>query len=177
MKKYIAGLITGLILTTTTFAFGTPNTIKLIVNNQEIHSDVPPQIINGRVMVPARFIAEPLGAKVDWDKERNAVMVIGSTRLPQSQQISNEDIDNWISIRQIHDQGLADVTLDSNNNIFYIRNGNVEIAFSSDISTVSEGQVVSISASGAGVSSISVLRYQGRAHLNIDQIRHIGILD
>ncbi|MHB8308452.1 MAG: stalk domain-containing protein, partial [Candidatus Desulforudaceae bacterium] len=53
MKKFLAGLIVGLILAATTLAYAAPATIKLIVNGQEIQPDVPPQMINGRVMVPA----------------------------------------------------------------------------------------------------------------------------
>ena len=36
----------------------------------------PPQIINGRVMVPARFVAEPLGAKVEWDERSRTVIIL-----------------------------------------------------------------------------------------------------
>lgn len=43
------------------------NPIKLIVNGVDItyKSDVPPQIINGRTLVPARALAESLGASVE----------------------------------------------------------------------------------------------------------------
>jgi len=51
------------------------NPIKLIVNGQEIKPDVPPQIINGRVMVPVRWVAEALGANVWWDEQNMAVVV------------------------------------------------------------------------------------------------------
>ena len=37
------------------------------VNGQGREMDVPAQIINGRTMVPLRFIAEALGAEVDWE--------------------------------------------------------------------------------------------------------------
>lgn len=43
------------------------NPIRLCVNGQEVHSSVPPQIINGRTVVPIRFVAEALGADVAWD--------------------------------------------------------------------------------------------------------------
>lgn len=75
MKKFLAGLVMGLILATATFAFAAPQAIKLIINGQEIHPDVPPQMIEGRVMVPARFVAEPLGATVEWDGSTNSVII------------------------------------------------------------------------------------------------------
>lgn len=78
MKRFSAGLLIGLlislILATTSLALA-GQSIKLIVNGKEIQCDVPPQMINGRVMVPARFVAEPLGAKVEWDNEKNAVVI------------------------------------------------------------------------------------------------------
>ena len=37
------------------------------VNGSNSTTDVPPAIINGRTMLPLRFVAENLGAKVDWD--------------------------------------------------------------------------------------------------------------
>lgn len=34
------------------------------VNGQSVSLDVPPQIINGRTLVPIRFVSENLGAEV-----------------------------------------------------------------------------------------------------------------
>lgn len=78
MKRFslglITGLIAGLILATTTFAFA-GDSIKLLVNGRQIYSDVPPQIISGRTMIPARALAESLGAQVDWDADTSTVVV------------------------------------------------------------------------------------------------------
>ncbi|HWQ75805.1 MAG TPA: copper amine oxidase N-terminal domain-containing protein [Syntrophomonas sp.] len=38
--------------------------------------DVPAKIINGRTMVPVRFIAETLGCEVSWDQTTKAVNII-----------------------------------------------------------------------------------------------------
>jgi len=62
--SFIVGLLIGLLLLASAAFAGNP--VKLFVNGQEIQPDVPPQIIDGRVMVPARFVAEPLGARVEW---------------------------------------------------------------------------------------------------------------
>ena len=40
--------------------------IRIFVNGSEIAPDVPPFIEDGRTMVPIRFIAEALGAYVNW---------------------------------------------------------------------------------------------------------------
>lgn len=81
MKRFSAGLLTGLLigllLAGTTMAFAN-SSIKLIINGKEIACDVAPQIINGRTMVPARYVAENLGASVGWDKNNNAVVINGA---------------------------------------------------------------------------------------------------
>ncbi|WP_197139725.1 stalk domain-containing protein [Lysinibacillus sphaericus] len=45
------------------------------INGQKIALDVAPQIINGRTLVPLRFISEALGAKVDWNNQTKTVSI------------------------------------------------------------------------------------------------------
>lgn len=83
MKKYFLGVLTGFIVCTmfvSTFAIAN-SPIKLIVNGKLVESDVPPQIINGRTMIPARPLAEALGADVRWDEENSAVVVTGGVQV------------------------------------------------------------------------------------------------
>ncbi len=49
--------------------------VKIFIDGKEIKPDVAPRSINGRIMVPARFIAEPLGADVTWDSVEKAVII------------------------------------------------------------------------------------------------------
>lgn len=51
------------------------DTVKLMVNGRLIPADVPPQIVQDRAMVPIRWVAEALGAKVDWDNEAHSVKI------------------------------------------------------------------------------------------------------
>jgi len=44
----------------------------------EVTLDVPAKIINGRTMVPVRFIAETLGCKVNWDASTKTVDIISA---------------------------------------------------------------------------------------------------
>lgn len=74
MKKFLAGLVVGLMLTTTTFAVAQSN-LKLIVNGVDITNEAQPIIIEGRTLVPARALAERLGAIVEWDGVNNVVVV------------------------------------------------------------------------------------------------------
>ncbi|MDI6813424.1 MAG: copper amine oxidase N-terminal domain-containing protein [Desulfitobacteriaceae bacterium] len=81
MKRFsfglLVGFLVGLVLASTSFALA-DQPIRLIVNGKEIQCDVPPQLINGRVLVPARFVAEPLGARVEWDEQGQAVVINSS---------------------------------------------------------------------------------------------------
>jgi SagB-type dehydrogenase family enzyme len=65
-------LLVVLAIASVTFA---DNPVKLIVNGQEINAEVPPQIINGRVMVPVRWIADAMGATVAWDENSRTVFI------------------------------------------------------------------------------------------------------
>ena len=40
-------------------------------------NDVAPKIVNDRTMLPARFVAENLGADVSWDGENQVVTITG----------------------------------------------------------------------------------------------------
>ena len=40
-------------------------------------NDVVPKIVNNRTMLPARFVAENLGAEVSWNEEKQLVTVNG----------------------------------------------------------------------------------------------------
>ncbi|GAB6181839.1 hypothetical protein JCM14036_31580 [Desulfotomaculum defluvii] len=50
-------------------------TPELIVNNQLVRTDVSPQIINGRVLVPLRVISESLGTYVDWEQSSQTITI------------------------------------------------------------------------------------------------------
>lgn len=47
-----------------------------LINEELQYLDVPPTLINGRTMVPTRFIAESLGADVSWDNATSTVNIL-----------------------------------------------------------------------------------------------------
>jgi len=51
------------------------NNKMAFVNSTGVTLDVAPQIIEDRTLVPVRFIAEALGADVQWDGEKNMVII------------------------------------------------------------------------------------------------------
>ena len=67
MKKKLIlflAVLTAALLNTAVFASGD---IKVNLNGNMLDFDVPPQIMNGRTMVPMRKIFESLGATVEWN--------------------------------------------------------------------------------------------------------------
>ena len=91
-------------------------TIRLYVAGKEIETEVPPQIINGRTMVPVRFVAEALGAEVGWDGKTYTVTI-------------NKATEKYGYKREIKKQGKVVVSLEpdelyivTSNNRAYERN-------------------------------------------------------
>lgn len=65
--------------------------ITVTVNGSKVAFDVPPQIINGRTMVPLRAIFEALGAQVEWDQATQGIhSVKGGTQV--SMQIGSAEM-------------------------------------------------------------------------------------
>ncbi len=60
----------------------TNNSSVALVDGKETLLDVPAQIIDGRFVVPVRFVAESFGIKVDWD-EWSKTVIINDTSVPE----------------------------------------------------------------------------------------------
>ena len=52
------------------------NDVKILLDGNEVQSDVAPFIQNDRTMVPARAIFEAMGAQVTWDAENKTVLMV-----------------------------------------------------------------------------------------------------
>jgi hypothetical protein len=64
------------------------NTIKLqigaysaTINDKPVSLDVPGVIVDGRTMVPLRFVSEAMGCKVDWLEETQTVLITDTSSL------------------------------------------------------------------------------------------------
>lgn len=86
-KKYIALLVLVAVSFLSVQAVGDAETaaaadVAIIIDGQNVPSDVSPTIISGRTMVPVRVIGEYLNASVVWDNStRTATITKGSTTL------------------------------------------------------------------------------------------------
>ncbi|MEW6183161.1 MAG: copper amine oxidase N-terminal domain-containing protein [Bacillota bacterium] len=58
------------------------NNTTAVVNGTPVKLDVPAKIVNGRTMVPVRFISESLGAQVDWDSATKIIAIRDATVQP-----------------------------------------------------------------------------------------------
>lgn len=59
-------------------------------NGQPVSLDVPAKIVDGRTLVPLRFVSEAMGCQVMWDDNTNTVTIAASLsqNQPESKQIS-----------------------------------------------------------------------------------------
>lgn len=66
-------------------------TIKIVVNGQQVTSDVAPQMINNRVMVPLSVVSNALGAHVSWDQKNQTVTI--KNNVSTQKDIWNQELD------------------------------------------------------------------------------------
>lgn len=69
----------------------TENINRIMVNGDSVEIDVAPQIINDRLMIPLRAVAESSQAQVDWDSETKTASIYYNYNVKQD---VDESIDN-----------------------------------------------------------------------------------
>lgn len=62
--------------------------ITVLINGSVLQTDVPPQIISGRTMVPIAAIAQGLGCSVDWNADAQQVSITSNETTPQLEDIA-----------------------------------------------------------------------------------------
>lgn len=74
--------------------------IRILVDGSEVIPDVPPTLVQGRVMVPLRTVAEALGAQVEWDATNRTMIIISPGKgqiMTGALLLSNSSHDNKLS--------------------------------------------------------------------------------
>ncbi|MGS0763621.1 copper amine oxidase N-terminal domain-containing protein [Syntrophomonas curvata] len=81
-KKFIIAVSLSFLICLSLFAFKSSamQKILLYINGEEF-TDASPVIIDDRVYVPVRSIAEKLGAEANWDEEKQAVRIDSDIKL------------------------------------------------------------------------------------------------
>ncbi|MBO5408486.1 MAG: WG repeat-containing protein [Clostridia bacterium] len=75
VKQIVSLFLIGMLMNSALPAMA-EDSIRVLLNGQEIAFDVPPRMINDRTMVPLRVIFEALGANVDWKDEIRTVTAV-----------------------------------------------------------------------------------------------------
>ena len=59
------------------FSFNTfsIDNVNARINNKPAKMDVPARLVNGKTMVPLRFLSENMGYDVDWDADSRTAIV------------------------------------------------------------------------------------------------------
>lgn len=58
----------------------------MMLDNRPVYMDVSPQIVDGRLLAPARYVAECLGYTVSWEEETKTIEIEKGRSLPASYQ-------------------------------------------------------------------------------------------
>ena len=67
--------------------------VEMTIDDAVILLDVPPQLINGRTLVPARAVAESLDADVRWDRQTSTAIITSYTPEYETMPYTDDVID------------------------------------------------------------------------------------
>jgi|GEM_PF-4796748 len=70
----------------TTYIILQINNTKAFVGDKEVELDSPAVLVDGRTLVPVRFIAESLGCQVDWNAEKQQVIITTAANTEEAKQ-------------------------------------------------------------------------------------------
>ncbi|QGG48000.1 copper amine oxidase N-terminal domain-containing protein [Heliorestis convoluta] len=190
LKSRIFYLILGILIGSMLFATVTMAApqIRLIVNGTDITDqfDYKPMLINERTYVPARPLAEALGATVTWDSSRNAVIVnTGAYQQPNETASSNQFTGIWSYENEEQGWGLAldisrfEDTILGNHAAYAYFGNRLDIGYDVSIygDFVSSNQVVVLWDSGYGdVSGTATLTFNndGSLYWEINDVFQTG---
>ncbi len=71
----------------------TENINRIVANTKTIDIDVAPQILNGRLMIPLRAVAESVDADVEWDGNTRTVSIYYNKNIGVDSSIENVGMD------------------------------------------------------------------------------------
>src|SRR5690554_5079604 len=94
MKKFVSGLIVGLLLTTTVFASSEQiqavfTDFNFVINGQDVELKTKPIVYDGASYLPVRELAETLGYHVDFRSDTGTIVLNNSVKSQTSEKNSN----------------------------------------------------------------------------------------
>jgi FKBP-type peptidyl-prolyl cis-trans isomerase len=165
-------------LSSSSLAFA-DNRISLAVNGQTIQCSQPPQIINGRTLVPLRDLDDALGAQTAWDANTqqvtvsntvyNIAMTIGSTTLTVNGQAQTMDVapviiggKTFLPARYVAEALGCQVTWDTTSQTVSISNSTIESNSSSQTTqNTATGQQATTPSSASNAQNVLSRNIQG----------------
>ena len=147
------------------------------VNGKNVELDVPAMIVNGRTLVPLRFISETMGLDVDWDNDTRTVIMGNSAGINLDEVIVfNDEILEFI-IRIQTDKSEGNVYVRDVQNITWfgaessnITNIDVLANFTNLESLIIYDNNIS------DISALSNLTNLKELHINVNNISDISAL-
>ncbi len=117
----------------------------LTVNNKKIKLDVPAELINDRVMIPVRAIAEGFDAAVEWNENNNAIYITteNSDIYTKKSYVQLQEYENYNSVSQFWTVKSTDKVL-LNVNISYpaikntVMSDNINVYIAKSAHTIAE---------------------------------------
>ncbi len=87
--------------------------VVAMINGQYASLDAPARLIEGKTMVPVRFIAETLGCEVNWEDATRTVVIKGDVKAPETPSTDTVDsaADNTGAAVVPVDDGWADIAV------------------------------------------------------------------
>ncbi len=155
------------------------------INDDIIELDVAPTIINSSTMVPVRFIAESLGAKVDWDASSKTVIITSNpTDEKNNEVVVFNDINLETVVRDKINKPTGDILRNDLHSIEYLDASGEEIIsiegiqYLSNINTLilSENNITDISPL-ASLKSLKVLSLNNNLIKDIEPVSSLENLN
>jgi peptidylprolyl isomerase len=192
-------VVVGILLFSSSSSAFADSQVSLVVNGQTIQCSQPPQIINGRTLVPLRDLDDALGAQTTWDANTqqvtvsttvyNIAMTIGSTTLTVNGQAQTMDVApviiggrTFLPARYVAEALGYQVAWDATSQAVVISNSSIES--SPNPNTTQSTTTVQQATTPASASNIQGMTVQdikegtGTAAVNGDQVtvNYVGTL-
>lgn len=170
MKRFLGGLVVGIVLASSALAWAANSGIRIIVDGQELVPDVPPVMVDGRVMVPLRAVADALGADVEWNSA-SQVVSISSRSGKGAEMMAEIDLSGWMQLKELSQQGVA---ITASTDGIVLSKGEVTVRWPA--THQAPDSIVQATVEGGSIAAVDVLTHQYRTWLRIDQLQELGLL-
>lgn len=155
--------------------------VRVLVDNQEVLSDVPAHVADGRTLVPLRFVAQALGAQVEWDEPNLQVTVSAQPRTALPDPVLQAEVARLRSDMEQLSREIASLRaslVSPDKVVATVQRSVVGIiatqVFPGGRQVISQGTGVVMSADGRILTNTHVVKERGATTTNLLVILHDG---